>query len=137
VIADSDGRVAAYYALATGAVARDFVPGPIRRNATDPIPALVIGRLAVDLRCQEQGLARVLVKDALTRCLRVREHAGFALVLVNPVDAVAERFWARWRFRPLPGDAHTMYLPTDGLAKVAVLAGRMTPAPPDRISPVG
>jgi GNAT superfamily N-acetyltransferase len=117
VIADGGHQVAAYYALSTGAVSRAFVPASLRRNAPDPIPALVIGRLAVDSERQGEGLARILVRDALTRCLRARRDIAFAAVLVTSADARARSFWERWQFRPLPGDPSAMWLPTAALER--------------------
>lgn len=48
--------VVAYYALASSAVAVDTAPGHFRRNMPDPIPVVVLGRLAVDGRFQGRGL---------------------------------------------------------------------------------
>jgi GNAT superfamily N-acetyltransferase len=119
VIAAEDHSVAAYYALSTGAVFRSLAPATLRRNAPDPLPALVIGRLAVDSRFQGRGLARVLLRDALARCLRASHDVAFAMVLATPVDARAREFWSRWQFRPLPGDPTTMFLATQALSRAA------------------
>jgi GNAT superfamily N-acetyltransferase len=110
VIASGDYSVAAHYALSMGAVTRLVAPTALRRNAPDPLPALVIGRMAVDSRHQGHGLARVLLRDALARCIRASRDLAFALVLATPVDARAREFWAHWQFRPLPGDPATVYL---------------------------
>jgi GNAT superfamily N-acetyltransferase len=62
-------RVMAYYAIASGVVTCNEATGRLRRNMPDPIPVVVLGRLAVDLRQQGQGLGSALVADALRRSL--------------------------------------------------------------------
>jgi predicted GNAT family N-acyltransferase len=118
VSADRFGVVLAYYTLSTAAIVRSSAPSAIRRNAPDPVPAMMIGRLAVTESQQGQCLGQIIVKDALARCARVSQETAFAAVLVNPVDAAAKRFWERFTFCTLPGDPGTMYLPTSALADV-------------------
>jgi len=65
-----DRRVIGYYALATGSVEHHDAPSKIRRNIPDPIPLMVLGRLAVDQQWQHAGRGRgLLIKDALLRSL--------------------------------------------------------------------
>jgi GNAT superfamily N-acetyltransferase len=120
VVADETLRVVGYYALATGSLGRAAAPGSLRRNAPDPIPAMVVGRLGVDVAYQGRGLGRILVRDALLRCLRGSVDFAFAAILVTPADDNAREFWTHWQFRRLPGDATAMYLPTTALADPAV-----------------
>jgi GNAT superfamily N-acetyltransferase len=68
-VISADGRVIGYYALATGAVAQQQATGRVRRNMPEPIPVMVIGRLAVDRGHQGTGLGAALSKDALMRTL--------------------------------------------------------------------
>lgn len=51
-----DHHVVAYYCLATGSVGSELAPGRLRRNMPDPIPVMVLGRLAVDLAWQHHGV---------------------------------------------------------------------------------
>ena len=57
-------RVVAYYAVASGAIAQAAAPGRFRRNMPDPIPVVVLARLAVDRNYQGRGLGRALFRDA-------------------------------------------------------------------------
>ncbi len=66
-------RVAAYYALASSAVAVAETPGRFRRNMPDPIPVVVLGRLAVDQDFQGKGLGRTLVRDAGYRVIQAAD----------------------------------------------------------------
>src|SRR5450631_718814 len=58
------GRVVGYYCLAAGSVARQAATGHIRRNMPEPIPVMVIGRLAIDRDVQMRGLGTALLRDA-------------------------------------------------------------------------
>ena len=66
-------RVVAYYALASSAVVVDAAPGRVRRNMPDPIPVVVLGRLAVDRSLHGTGLGRALVKDASQRVIQAAD----------------------------------------------------------------
>src|SRR5690349_25573 len=62
-------RVVGYYALASGAIVQAEAPGRFRRNMPDPIPVVILGRLAVDQSQQGRGLGRALFRDAAQRVL--------------------------------------------------------------------
>ena len=69
-------RAVGYYALASGALALACGPGSFRRNMPDPIPVVVLGRLAVDRSEQGRGLGRALFQDAALRTLHAAETIG-------------------------------------------------------------
>ncbi len=77
------GRVVAFYSLATGSVVHSRAPDGIRRNMPDPVPVMVLTRLAVARTHQGRGLGRALVRDALIRTLKVAEIAGMRAVMVH------------------------------------------------------
>ena len=72
LFSDEDSNVIAYACLSAGAIVLAEVPGALRRNRPDPLPVVVLGRLAVDRRHQGLGLGRALVADALRRSLAAR-----------------------------------------------------------------
>lgn len=90
--------VVAYYCLATGAVALQLATGRVRRNMPDPIPVMVIGRLAVDRRWQGQGIGQALLRDALRRTLQAAEIAGIRAVVVHAISEEAKQFYERYGF---------------------------------------
>jgi len=98
------GRIVAYYSLATGGVERSGAPGGIRRNMPDPIPVMILARLAVARSHQGQGIGRALVRDALLRTVRASEIAGIRAVTVHAIDEQAAAFYRRLGFRPSPID---------------------------------
>jgi GNAT superfamily N-acetyltransferase len=118
-----DGRVVAYYALSTAAAARIGLPGPLRRNAPDPVPLLLLGQLAVDLSCRGRGLAARLLRDAWFRALAVLDNEGFRARATHPIDPDAMNFYARYGFTAIP-DARPalMVLPVHRLVAVFAAA---------------
>lgn len=110
VLVDDCAGVLAYYALAAGAVSHELATGGVRRNMPDPIPVLVLGRLAVDRRVQGQRLGAALLRDAVQRAMNVAEHAGVRALLVHALNDGARQFYGRYGFEPSPVDPMTLML---------------------------
>ena len=108
-----DGRVYGYYALAAGGIERDEAPRVVRRNAPQPIPVLLLARLAVDRRAQGRGIGRRLIQDALIRALQVSEHVGFRALIVHSRDEAAREFYVHHvpAFIPSPTEELHLMLP--------------------------
>jgi GNAT superfamily N-acetyltransferase len=105
-----DRQVIGYYALATGSIEHCDAPGKIRRNMPNPIPVMVLGRLAVDVQSQHAGLGRGLLKDAVLRSLSVSQHAGVRALLVHALSDDAKRFYVHNGFIESPIDPMTLVL---------------------------
>lgn len=111
-----DEIVVGYYALVVGAVARSAAPGKLRRNAPDPIPVILLARLAVDTRCQGLAIGAGLLKDSLLRCVQASRIVGARAVLVHALTADAAAFYARFGFEEFPAGAQTLFLPMESIA---------------------
>jgi GNAT superfamily N-acetyltransferase len=110
-VSDDTGAVAGYYCLASGAIDPAAAPGRLRRNMPTPIPFILLGRLAVDLRFRGRGLGVVLLRDAFSRSVVAARSIGAAAITVHALDASAARFYARFGFNPmLDSTAGEMYL---------------------------
>ena len=99
VVTDQTGRVMGYYALAAGAVAHEAATPGVRRNMPDPVPVLVLGRLAVDRHAQRSHLGAALLQDAVTRAIGVAADAGVRALLVHALSEAAKRFYERHGFQ--------------------------------------
>jgi len=111
VVIDSDQCVLGYYALAAGAVAHQHATGAVRRNMPDPVPVMVLGRLAVDTRAQGIKLGAALLQDAVLRVRTVAENAGVRALLVHALHERAKQFYEHYGFRPSPMHPMTLMLP--------------------------
>lgn len=112
-----DLRVVGYYALATGSVERTLPPGNISRNMPNPIPVIVLGRLAVDSRYQGRKLGAGLLRDAMRRVLMISGHIGLRALLVHAISEEAKRFYLAYGFQVSPVDSMTLFLPIDQLIR--------------------
>jgi len=102
------GRVVGYYALATGGVA--LAAGRVRRNMPDPVPVMVIGRLAVDHAFQGKGLGVGLLRDAILRTVQAAELGGIRAILVHAISEEAKRFYVRHGFAETPVEPMTLMI---------------------------
>ncbi len=101
-------KVIAYYCLANGSVVNTSAPSRVRRNMPDPIPVMVIGRLAVDYNWQSQGIGRALLRDALLRTLQAATIAGIRAILVHALNEEAKQFYEKCGFISSPVASMTL-----------------------------
>lgn len=107
VVADA-AQVIAYYALAASAVAPDAAPGRFRRNMPDPIPVVVLARLAISRDHQGRGLGRGLFQDAANRVIHAADSIGIRGLLVHAISEEAKAFYLRLGLAPSPLDPMTL-----------------------------
>ena len=77
----------------------------------DPIPVMLMGRLAVDRSQQGKGLGRGLLKDAILRTLKAADIVGMRALLVHALDDNAAAFYRHNGFVVSPIDPHILMLP--------------------------
>jgi GNAT superfamily N-acetyltransferase len=116
----SGRQVVGYYALAVGAVAHLEAPGRVRRNMPDPVPVMIIGRLAVHKDFQGKKIGPALLRDAVLRTLQAAEIAGVRAILVHAISDRARQFYERWGFIPSPMDPMTLMITVSEAAKALV-----------------
>lgn len=109
--------VVGYYCLSAAAVGMATAPQPLRTGMPDPIPALLIGRLAVDKKYQGQKLGDFLVRDAFLKALASAEILGIAVILVHALHDRARDFWLSYGFVQSPLQEFTLMLPMATLKK--------------------
>lgn len=110
VVLDNGGRVRGYYALAAGAVSHESAASKIRRNMPDPVPVIVLGRLAVDRGAQGRRLGAALLQDAVKRAVAVSHDAGVRALLVHALHERARQFYEHYGFQPSPTHHLTLML---------------------------
>ena len=103
----SDGETAAvagFVSLSAAQIERGFWPKAAQRNQPDPLPAILIGRLATDVRFRGRGIGRSLVLFALATSLRLSKDLGCFCVLTHPIDDRVCDFYRAFGFQDLPFD---------------------------------
>ncbi len=110
VVVDQASQVMGYYALAAGAVTHQLATGNVKRNMPDPIPVMVLGRLAVDKRAQGMKLGSALLKDAVNRSLLVAQNTGVRALLVHALNESAKQFYEYYGFNQSPINPMTLML---------------------------
>lgn len=111
VVCRDSNRVAGYYSLAVGAVEHAAAPNRVGRGlARQPIPIMLLARLAVDSSTQGLGLGRTLLKDALLRTDQAAEIAGIRALLVHAKDDEARAWYENFDFEPSPSDPYHLFL---------------------------
>jgi GNAT superfamily N-acetyltransferase len=101
-------RVIGYYALASGIIAVEGAPGRFRRNMPNPIPVVVLARLAIDQRWHGKGLGRALFRDAARRVAQAADVIGIRGILVHALSEDAKKFYLALGFEPSPRESMTL-----------------------------
>ncbi len=115
-VVHQENIVIGYYSLATGSITSQQAPGKIKRNMPNPIPVMVLGRLAIDKRWQGQGIGPALLKDALLRTIKVSCDAGIKALLVHALSNMAKHFYKRYGFIESPFEPMTLMLSLKDMA---------------------
>jgi len=108
--------IAGFYCLSAYSVNREEAGGGwLVRNAPDPVPVILLGRLGVDLHYHRQGLGAALLKDALLKSISAARLIGARALVVHAINASVTAFYQHYGFRQMPGADQTMYLPLEQL----------------------
>ena len=107
VLSDT-GRVVGFYALAASAVSSGDAPGRFERNMPDPIPVVVLGRLAIAHSHQGRGLGRALFQDAAQRVVHASDAIGIRGLLVHAISDEAKTFYLSFGLTPSPIEPMTL-----------------------------
>lgn len=110
VVCDENQHVVGYYCLSAGQVEHQYSTGSIRRNMPDPIPVMVLGRLAVDRQWQNNGVGKGLLKDAVLRTIQVSQDIGVRALLVHALSDEAKKFYSRCGFHESPTNQMTLMI---------------------------
>jgi GNAT superfamily N-acetyltransferase len=102
--------VIAYYSLSAGAISHEAAPKALRRNMPDPLPILLLGRLAVDTRYHNLGIGQALLRDAMMRAVNISSNAGVFAILVHALSDSAKQFYLSRGFVESPLQPMTLIM---------------------------
>ena len=110
VVTDPNLCIYGYYAMAAGAVSHQMATSFVRRNMPDPVPVMVLARLAVDQRAQGLKLGAALLQDVVNRAVVVSQNTGVRALLVHALHDRARQFYGHYGFRASPLHPMTLLL---------------------------
>jgi GNAT superfamily N-acetyltransferase len=100
-----------FHTLAMGQVTYEDAPQRLTKGlARHPVPLVLLARLAVDRRWQNQGVGKALLKDAMLRTLQAADIAGVRALAVHAKDDEARRFYEHFDFVPSPSDPMHLFV---------------------------
>ena len=110
VVCAPEPQVVGYYALSAGSIAAASVAGRLHRNMPDPLPVIVLGRLAVHTDWAGRGIGGGLLKDAVLRAIQASALIGVRALLCHAIDEEAMGFYLKHGFGSSPLDPLTLML---------------------------
>lgn len=110
VVVDEENRVHGFYAMAAGAVSHPLATSAVRRNMPDPVPVMVLGRLAVNRQAQGIKLGAAMLQDAVNRAIAVSQNTGVRALLVHALHEHAKHFYEHYGFQESPQHPMTLML---------------------------
>ena len=102
--------VIGYYCLAAGAIGHAEAPATLKRNRPEPVPVLVLGRLAIHKNRHQKGIGTALLNDAIRRAIQAADIAGVTALLVHAISEQARRFYLSRGFVESPVKPMTLCL---------------------------
>jgi len=106
----SEREVIGYYTLSAGAISHEAAPKAMRRNMPNPLPILLLGRLAVDKHYHNMGIGQALLRDAMMRAVNVSGDARVFAILVHALTNQAKQFYLSRGFVESPIQPMTLMM---------------------------
>lgn len=104
------GLVAGYYCMCSSALVHEDANAVLKKNSPNPIPVILIGRLAVDTRYEGIGLGRSLLQDALSKAVTAARIVGSRALIVHALNESAAKFYEKYGFKMVPHGERVMYI---------------------------
>ena len=120
-LGDAPGEIAGYYTLSAASFEKDEMPADLSKRLPHyPVPAAVVGRLAIDRDHQGRGLGETLLLDAIRRVVRASAAIAVYAVIVDAKNDRARAFYERYGFRPFASLPRRLFLPLQTFEKLGL-----------------
>ena len=114
--AENKSRILGFYTLSAISIDLSALPEKVARKLPKhPVPAALIGRLAVDLSAQGTGTGQMLLADAIKRTIAVSGDIAIYAMVVDAINQEAKSFYKRYGFTPLAYGSGRLFLPLKSL----------------------
>jgi ribosomal protein S18 acetylase RimI-like enzyme len=118
-LGDAPGKITGYYGLSAASFEKDELPPVLAKPLPHyPVPAAILGRLAVDRACQKRGLGETLLLDAIRRVVRASATLAVYAIIVDAKNDRAVAFYQRYGFRTFAGEQRRLFLPLETFEKL-------------------
>jgi GNAT superfamily N-acetyltransferase len=104
-------NILGFYALSSAFVFLEDLPPEFGKRYPRQIPVTRLGRLAIEVQMQGQGLGKLLLADAVSRARSAAQTVGSAGIFVDAKDMGGTGFYLRFGFRPCGNQPLKLYLP--------------------------
>lgn len=111
-------KVIGYYCLSAGAISHETAPKMMRRNMPNPLPVLLLGRLAIDKNYHNKGLGSALLRDAMLRAVNVAVDTGVFAILIHALSDQAKQFYLSRGFVESPLQPMTLMMTLETVRSV-------------------
>jgi ribosomal protein S18 acetylase RimI-like enzyme len=113
-VGDTPDKIAGYYSLSAASFEKDELPAALARRLPHyPVPAAVLGRLAVDLGQQGRGLGETLLIDAIRRVVWASAAMAVNAIVVDAKNERAQAFYERYGFLRFASAPRRLFLPLE------------------------
>jgi ribosomal protein S18 acetylase RimI-like enzyme len=120
-VGNMPGKIAGYYSLSAASFEKGELPSVLARRLPHyPVPAAVLGRLAVDREQQGRGLGEMLLLDAIRRVVRASTTIAVYAIIVDAKNERARAFYERYGFRAFASEPRRLFLPLETFEKLGL-----------------
>ena len=114
-------KIAGYYSLSAASFEKDELPSALAKRLPHyPVPAAVLGRLAIDRDQQGRGLGETLLLDAIRRVVRASTTIAVYATIVDAKNERAQAFYERYGFRAFASEPRRLFLPLETFEKLGL-----------------
>ena len=120
-VGDVAEKIAGYYSLSAASFGKDELPPALAKRLPHyPVPAAVLGRLAIDREQQGRGLGETLLLDAIRRVVRASMTIAVYAIIIDAKNDRAQSFYERYGFRAFASEPRRLFLPLETFEKLGL-----------------
>ncbi|MFB2877653.1 GNAT family N-acetyltransferase [Floridanema aerugineum] len=118
ILEENSNQICGYYSVSMSSIEFNSIPENLRKRLPRyPVPAMLIGQLAVDKSMQGKGLGEELLLNAFSKAVRLAEEVGIFAVRVDASDNTAKQFYLKYDFVSLVDQELSLLLPMATILK--------------------